>query len=55
METPVMTKQEVAEYLKISIGTLNHKIKEGKIPHFKIGSQVRFNKEAVEAWKIKIN
>jgi len=51
METPVMTKQEVVDYLKISWSELDKKIKKNEIPYFKIGSQIRFNKDQIDAIK----
>jgi len=47
---PVMTIDELADYLKISKSTLYHLVRRGEIPGTKIGRHWRFHREAVDAW-----
>jgi excisionase family DNA binding protein len=46
----VMIPPEVCAYLRIHRSTLFRLIEAGKIPHFRIGSDYRFNREMIEAW-----
>ena len=46
----MLTADEVAVMLRISIGTLYKLVKKGKIPAFRIGTDWRFNREAIEKW-----
>lgn len=41
---------EVAQMLRVSRQTIYNMIREGKIPHFRVGSKVRFNRKDVEAF-----
>jgi len=43
----VMTVSEVCEYLRIHRSTLYRLIKTGDLPHFRLGSDYRFNREAI--------
>ena len=44
----IMTTNEVAQYLRVHLGTLYKLIHRGQIPFFKIGSDYRFNRDAIE-------
>lgn len=44
-----MTVPEVAKLLRMSRQTIYNMIREGKIPHFRIGSKVRFNRADLDA------
>ena len=44
MQTETLTVQEVAIYLRVSRQTVYTLIREGKIPHFKIGNKVRIKR-----------
>lgn len=46
-ETELLTRNEVAKMLQISLVTLNEWIKQGKIPALRIGTRVRFKKADV--------
>lgn len=46
----VMNYRGLSEYLKLSQGTLRHKVMRNEIPFFKIGSSVRFSKTKIDAW-----
>lgn len=45
----MLTKQEVMEWLKVSLTTIDRLMKQG-MPYTKIGKAVRFEKEDVEKW-----
>ena len=46
--SPIMTTPEVAQYLRVHQGTLYKLIRRGQIPAFKIGTDYRFNRDAIE-------
>jgi len=45
---PVMTVAEIAEYLKVRRITIYRWVRKGKIPAFKIGTDWRFDRDAIE-------
>lgn len=47
---PVLTVDELAEYLKIPKSTLYKLAQEGKIPGQKVGRHWRFRKETIDRW-----
>ncbi len=51
--SPIMTPNELAEYLHIHYSTLHRLIRRGEIPSFKIGSNYRFRLDSVEEWIAK--
>jgi excisionase family DNA binding protein len=44
-----LTVPEVAKLLRMSRQTIYNMIREGKIPHFRIGTKVRFNRADLDA------
>ncbi|MFH1664809.1 MAG: helix-turn-helix domain-containing protein [Candidatus Omnitrophota bacterium] len=50
MANSVMTIGEVAEYLKMKVGTIYKHAQDNKIPAFKVGSKWRFTKETIDEW-----
>ncbi|MCL2443904.1 MAG: helix-turn-helix domain-containing protein [Treponema sp.] len=46
----VMNYKGLSLYLKLSAGTLRHKVMNNEIPFFKIGHNVRFSKKKIDAW-----
>jgi excisionase family DNA binding protein len=48
--SPVMTVNELADYLKLKTVTIYKHAQEGKIPGFKVGSKWRFKKETIDEW-----
>ena len=51
MPTPeILTIPEMADYLRVHKLTLYRLIKAGKVPSFKIGSDYRFMRSAIETW-----
>jgi excisionase family DNA binding protein len=49
-EAKVITIGELAEYLHVHRSTIYRLLKKGELPGFKIGSDWRFNVEAVDQW-----
>jgi excisionase family DNA binding protein len=46
----VMTVREVSSYLHVHPGTIYRLLKSNQIPAFRIGSDWRFNIEAIDSW-----
>ncbi len=46
----VLIAGEVAELLQVPVPRIYELARTGRIPHIRIGRQVRFRQEAVEAW-----
>ena len=46
----MLTKQEVMEFLKISLSTVNRLMREKDIPYHKIKGNVRFKRSDVERY-----
>jgi len=46
----LMTLEEVAEYLRLSIHTIYKMAQKGKIPALKAGKKWRFRKEDIDHW-----
>lgn len=44
-----LTVPEVAKLLRISRQTIYNMIRTGKLPHFRVGNKVRFNRTDIEA------
>lgn len=49
MQTENMTVKEVADFLRVSRQTVYTMVREGKLPHFRIGNKVRFKRSEIEA------
>jgi excisionase family DNA binding protein len=49
MEEDIFTKKELADYLKVSVGTIDRMMKLG-LPHLKLKGAVRFEKQKVISW-----
>jgi len=48
----IMTVAEIAEYLKVQRVTIHRWARNGKIPAFKIGTDLRFDRDAIEKMMI---
>jgi len=48
--TPMMTAEEVTRYLRISYTKLKNLIKAGEIPAIRVGREMRFRQNDIEAW-----
>ena len=50
MSDKIMNKRQTAEYLKLSIPSVDwYMVTEG-LPYYKIGKSVRFDKDRIENW-----
>ena len=49
METIPLTVDEVAKILRVSRQTIYVLCREGKLPHFKVGTKLRFKRADIEA------
>jgi len=47
---PLMTARQVADWLNISPATVLDWYEAGRLPGFKLGRAVRFDRAALEAW-----
>jgi excisionase family DNA binding protein len=52
-ESKVITIGELAEYLRVHRSTLYRLLKKKQLPGFKIGSDWRFNVEAIDQWRMQ--
>ena len=50
-EDKVMTVVEVAEYLHVHPSTIYRLLRRKDIPAFRVGSDWRFNRESIDAWR----
>ena len=50
MTKPVMTVEEVAEYLRVTPSSIYEWAKAGKMPAAKVGRLWRFHREEIDAW-----
>ncbi len=48
---PVLTLREVSRYLHVHPSTIYKLLRNGRLPAFKIGSDWRFNVEAIDRWR----
>ena len=47
-----MTLREVSSYLKVHPSTIYRMLKRDQIPAFHMGSDWRFNIEAIDSWRL---
>ena len=50
-----MKTNELCEYLHVNRSTVYRMIKANQLPHFRIGSEYRFNRAAIVAWTKREN
>ena len=55
MVSDIMTLQEVAGYLKVDKKTIYRMVKEKQIPAFRVRSEWRFKKDAIDKWTTRDN
>ncbi len=48
-DNDTLTVPEVAQVLRVSRQTIYNMIRTGKLPHFRVGTKVRFNRTDIEA------
>jgi excisionase family DNA binding protein len=46
----VWTVKDLAEYLRCHTSTLYRLVNRGEIPHFRLGSDIRFRRPLIERW-----
>lgn len=50
-ERPLLTSAQVAERLKVSLGTVRRLAREGKLPATYVGSQIRFKSTDIDEYQ----
>lgn len=50
-DSAVMTVKEVAQYLRVHYSTIYRLLKRNELPAFRIGSDWRFTKGNIDAWR----
>jgi len=53
MASPVLTVRELADYLRVHPSTIYRLLKQKRIPAFKVGSYWRFNRDAIDSWRLQ--
>jgi excisionase family DNA binding protein len=48
---PVLTVQNVAEYLHVHPSTIYRLVKKRQLPAFRVGGDWRFNRESIDRWR----
>lgn len=51
----LLTKQEIANFLNVSVKMIDKKVHLNEIPYYKIGRLVRFSKTKILAWAEESN
>ena len=46
----IMTVTEVAQYLRVHATTIYRLLKENRVPAFRVGSDWRFSRDAIDRW-----
>ena len=46
----ILTTRDLANYLRCHVSTLYRLVNRGEIPHFRLGSDIRFKRSAIEKW-----
>jgi excisionase family DNA binding protein len=47
-----MTVHELAEYLRVHPSTIYRLLRHGALPAFRVGSDWRFSREAIDRWRL---
>jgi excisionase family DNA binding protein len=50
----VMTVQDVSAYLRVHPSTVYRLLKRNELPAFRVGSDWRFNVEAIDRWRSRM-
>jgi excisionase family DNA binding protein len=54
VSTPrILTVSDLSDYLRVHRSTVYRLLKKGQLPSFKIGSDWRFNLEAIDQWRFR--
>ena len=51
----VMTVKDLSDYLRVHPSTVYKLLRRGELPGFRIGSDWRFNAEAIDRWCLERN
>ena len=51
-EDEILTVREVAKFLRIHPTTVYRLAKNGRIPAFRVGADYRFNRVAIDRWRL---
>jgi excisionase family DNA binding protein len=49
--SPVLTVQNVAEYLRVHPSTIYRLLKNKQLPAFRVGSDWRFDRKEIDRWR----
>jgi excisionase family DNA binding protein len=52
-ESDLMTVRELAQYLQCHSSSIYKLLKKSEIPGFKVGSDWRFKREAIDEWRFR--
>jgi excisionase family DNA binding protein len=52
-DAKVLTVNELSDYLRVHRSTIYRLLKKKSLPGFKIGSDWRFNVEAIDEWRMQ--
>jgi excisionase family DNA binding protein len=47
----IFTIKELSEHLRVHPTTIYRLLRQGRLPGFRVGSNWRFNRSAIEAWE----
>lgn len=50
-EEKIMTIRELSEFLRVHPTTIYRLLRQGRLPGFRVGSNWRFSREAIERWE----
>ncbi len=50
---PLLTTRETMQYLNVSRTTLWHMVKTGAIPAYRLGGELRYKKEEIDAYILR--
>ncbi len=48
----VFTIKELSDYLRVHPTTIYRLLRQGRLPGFRVGSNWRFNRSAIEQWEL---
>jgi excisionase family DNA binding protein len=51
IQAKVLTVREVSEYLRVHPSTVYRLLRQRQLPAFRVGSDWRFNVEAIDRWR----
>ncbi len=53
VDSKVLTVKELSVYFKVHPSTIYRQLKRGQLPAFRVGSDWRFNLEAIDRWRLE--